>query len=181
MREMSDLDLLAVQAKTDRRSRENVLLSMRPLVGWLASKYRRRLLEQEDLFQVGWVGVNDAINDYEPSVAGFRSYATKRAKWKIFAELHKYTRPHRGMEREYVGMMDFEGDGHCPWASRSADQEVYARAHELIRKAKDNQQQTVLLGMLSGHSYEEIGAQMGVTRARVEQVVRAIENENPHT
>src|SRR5215213_10256392 len=67
---------LALLAKTDRRTADALVRELEPFIGWVAGKQLGLGVSQDELVQMGRVGVLGAIQSYKPRKgASFEAYA----------------------------------------------------------------------------------------------------------
>lgn len=90
-------DLLERMSKGDKRAREILINSNLRLVVSKAKQYDWCGMAQEDLFQVGFMGLIEAVNRFDPSkctskCAGFRAYALHWIDGELMKATKEYTR-----------------------------------------------------------------------------------------
>jgi RNA polymerase sigma factor (sigma-70 family) len=85
-RELDDLEQLVMRAKTgDRRALDRVIMALEPMVRHFAGQYRR-FGDHDDRMQEGRIGVTDALETWDPTVAGaihFKAFAKSHIRGKV--------------------------------------------------------------------------------------------------
>jgi RNA polymerase sporulation-specific sigma factor len=97
----------------DDDSRERIILAYRPMVFWLAKKFRAPYGSFQDLLQEGMVGLISAVDNFEPERSNrFTTYAYYKVKGRMANFLQRVeARAPRPVEDEFLERPDaFEAD-----------------------------------------------------------------------
>jgi RNA polymerase sporulation-specific sigma factor len=97
----------------DEESREKLILAYRPMVFWLAKKFRAPYSSYPDLIQEGMVGLIGAVDKFEPARSNkFITYAYYKVKGQMVNFLQRSeARAPRPVEEEYLERPDcFDAD-----------------------------------------------------------------------
>ena len=138
--------------------------------------------EYEDLIQVGFVGLCLAAIGYQPEGGvSFSTYASTCIRKQILRHNQIWSRKKRDLSMECYSLderlrsaTDTFGVTHKDllFSSQSVEDEAMADAlMDAVMSLSSERQRDVLLQHINGYTLSEIGDRMGVTRARVGQIL----------
>jgi RNA polymerase sporulation-specific sigma factor len=110
---MEEKELWEKNGLGDEKSREKLILTYRPMVYWLAKKFRVPYNSYPDLIQEGMVGLIVAVDNFEPSRSNkFITYAYYKIKGRMANFLERSeSRAPIAVEDEYLERSDsFDAD-----------------------------------------------------------------------
>ena len=153
----------------DMQARQQLVASLRPRLTNMARYYARCCREDfDDLLGEAWFAVFDALDVVDVEIGQPDQYLLKRARWRMLDYI-KWARRRRCTEPE-------EG---CPEA-RCEDTAWVVLDDALLatlQRCLSQTQQTVLTGLMKGHTWREVAQQMGCTSANVAYHVRQIRRQ----
>lgn len=159
--------VLAAQ-QGDEAALSRLAAEMMPFVWRLAAKYKSVLLDRDDLFQEGMLGLLSAVRSFSPERgASFRTYAAVCVNNRIVSAL-------RGANGVQLVPLD---DRVLPDAAQSPEEAQLLRdAYEtLLQRMRDRlsaTEQTVLHLFLNGLSYREIAEETGLPQKAVDNALQ---------
>lgn len=162
------LTALALAAQQgDKAALSRLAAEMVPFVRQLAAKYKSVLLDSDDLFQEGMLGLLAAVRSFsEQGGASFRTYAAVCVKNRIVSAL-----------RETHGVQLVPLDERIPDGAQSPEEaqllrDACAMLLQSIRERLSAREQTVLHLFLNGLSYREIAQRTGMSPKAVDSALQ---------
>ncbi len=146
------------------------------LVYYTISRYYPANIGDDDIIQEGMLGLFRAVNDYNPEKGAFSTYAIRKIRGAISNEFKKaaYKVPTVSLDglRE-----DDSGDDFALIDLIVGDpDEGYTDWTPLMKKLTD-QEKVVFNGLLEGNTQSDMARAMGLSRQRVEQIMRKIKKK----
>ena len=158
------MDTVLLRARAgDAAAREALRERLRPRLESLAGYYAARTgMDAADLLQEAWLAVFEALPVVDVRVGTPAQFLLKHARWQILDHI-------RWSNRRRHEPLDSLGEG------VAEDSEVEARllVAELERRLSGRQKR-ILRGLLDGHTWRQIGDDLGCTSANVAYHVRGI-------
>ena len=187
-----DWSAWAVRAKTDRDVRQWFVIANEPLCRHFANKFRHSL-DLDDAMQAARIGVNRAIDKFDPSKGAWSTYAHQWIRAEVTqarAQVPTVSGFRRtlAMGRELTDMQraayaslstdaDIEGSNGDDWESKMLVlfEESNVDDLQLWREAFKSTRLTAREGQIfdllfRGHKPAEVARAIGVSRQRVQQI-----------
>ncbi len=172
------LSALALSAQQgDEAALSRLAAEMMPLVRSLAAKYKSLLLDGDDLFQEGMLGLLAAVRTFsEDGGASFRTYASVCVNNRIISALRKST---GGAQAAQFVPFD---DRFLPDAAQSPEEQQLLReeCEKLLHSVSTRlspAERTVLRLFLNGFSYKEIAEKTGTTPKSVDNALQRVRHK----
>ena len=172
------LSALALSAQQgDEAALSRLAAEMMPIVLSLAAKYKSLLLDGDDLFQEGMLGLLAAVRTFsEDGGASFRTYASVCVNNRIVSALRKST---GGAQAAQFVPFD---DRFLPDAVQSPEEQQLLReeCEKLLHSVSTRlspAEQTVLRLFLNGFSYKEIAEKTGTTPKSVDNALQRVRHK----
>lgn len=169
---------LALSAQRgDREALSHLAAEMIPLVRSQAAKYKSFLLDRDDLFQEGMLGLLSAVRTYSKNGgASFRTYAAVCIHNHIVSALRKSTGG--AQAAEFVPL----DDRFLPDAAQSPEEQQMLRdeCEKLLQSVSTRlspAERTVLRLFLNGFSYKEIAEKIGTTPKSVDNALQRVRHK----
>ncbi|MGN7611350.1 FliA/WhiG family RNA polymerase sigma factor [Magnetococcales bacterium HHB-1] len=147
----------AIEKEWNSLSREEIILKYSPLVRYVVSRIALKLpqsIEQDDLYQVGVLGLIDAVSKYDPQRAiKFQTYAEFRIRGAILDELRSLDWVPRAVRQTASQIQDAYNKLESRLQRPAEDQEV---ASELGMDVKTFYNQLDSVRNLSIVSFEDL-------------------------
>lgn len=147
------------------------------LVYYTISRYYPTHIGDEDIIQEGMLGLFRAVNDFDPEKGAFSTFAIYKIRGAIANEFKKVSRRVPTVSLDGMRGSDSD-DGECTldqFIVGSPD-EGYTDWTPLMKKLTD-QEKVVLKGLIEGNTQADMARAMGVSRQRVEQIMRKIKKK----
>lgn len=161
----------------DLVSQDKLRKSLTPRLESLAGYYASRTgMDSADLLQEAWVAVFEALPEIDVTIGTPVQFLLKHARWQILDHIRwNKKRTHDALDEMPVETQElacssfsdshgFEGEG---------DVETKLLVEDLEGKLNVRQQK-ILRGLLRGHTWRQIGDELGCTSANVAYHVRGI-------
>ncbi|MDI9585991.1 MAG: sigma-70 family RNA polymerase sigma factor [Acidobacteriota bacterium] len=153
----------------DKEARQQLVAALRPRLTNMARYYARCCHEDfDDLLGEAWFAVFESLDVVDIEIGQPDQFLLKRARWRMLDYI-KWARRRRCTEPEDT----------CPEAQCEdsawvvLDEALLATLLECLSET----QQTVLNGLMKGHTWREVAQQMGCTSANVAYHVRQIRRQ----
>lgn len=146
------------------------------LVYYTIRRYYSKHINDDDIIQEGMIGLYRAVMDYDPEKGQFSTHAVHKIRGAISQAIKIITR--RAPTVSLDGMRDNYEDGEYTldqFIVGSPD-EGYTDWTPLMKKLTD-QEKVVLNGLIEGNTQSDMARVMGVSRQRVEQIMRKIKKK----
>lgn len=176
-RNVSEKLVLSAQ-QGDEAAFSRLVAEMMPLVRRQAAKYKSILLDGDDLFQEGMLGLLSATHSYRSGEALFETYAMVCVNNSILSALRKST---GGKSVRAVDSVPLD-DCLLPNSILSLEEQHDLRdeCERLLRFVQtrlSKKEQTVLQLFLNGFSYNEIAAKTGITSKSVDNALQRVRHK----
>ena len=161
-------DTLVRRAKTgDNYARQALAERVRLRLERMASYYASRSGEEyEDLLQEAWLTFFQALNEVDFRIGSPAHYLLKRAKWRILDVIKSNRR------RRHDSMADMEETFRSP---HNAARDGLAEATcDQMRTRLSDVQRAILLDLMDGYTWREVGARRGFSSANVAYHIKRI-------
>ena len=175
---MYPVNALLIRARSgDLAAQESLRKSLTPRLESLAGYYASRTgMDAADLLQEAWVAVFEAVAEVDVSIGTPVQFLLKHARWQILDHIRwNKKRSHDALDEMPVETQEMAkssfSDSHgfeC-----SDDIETKLLVEDLEGKLSVRQQK-ILRGLLGGHTWRQIGDELGCTSANVAYHVRGI-------
>ena len=163
------MDTVLLRARAgDAAAREALRERLRPRLESLAGYYAARTgMDAADLLQEAWLAVFEALPIVDVRVGTPAQFLLKHARWQILDHIRWSNRRHEPLDDLDEDLADDRG--------RHGASEAEARllVAELERRLS-RRQVRILRGLLDGHTWRQIGDDLGCTSANVAYHVRGI-------
>jgi RNA polymerase sporulation-specific sigma factor len=151
----------------DELSREQIILAHRPLVFWLAKKFRVPYGTYPDLIQEGMLGLIGAVDNFDPARGNkFATYAYYKVRGRMMNFLQRSeARAPRPVEDEYLERRDsFDADlDRMEWRISLGEglNALRGRERDIVRSI-----------IVEGRSVSDIAAEQGVGTSHIYRLQR---------
>jgi RNA polymerase sigma-70 factor (ECF subfamily) len=161
-------DTLVRRAKTgDAHARQLLAERMRLRLERMASYYASRSGEDyEDLLQEAWLTFFQALQEVDFRIGTPAHYLLKRAKWRILDVIKSNRR------RRHDSIGEMEETFRAP--HNSARDGVTEAACSQIQTLLTDVQRVILLDLMEGYTWREVGARRGFSSANVAYHIKRI-------
>lgn len=150
-------DAAAIRAVVDR---------LRPRLTRMAQYYAVRVSEDaDDLLQEAWLGLLDGLREVDVTIGSPEQFLIQRARWRLLDAVK------RGQVRRCLPLDMGIGERADPLRDTAWEE---AMAAEFARILKTTQRE-ILLCLLRGLTWREVGEQLGCSSANVAYHVRQIQ------
>lgn len=143
---------------------------LRPRLESLAGYYAARTgMDQADLLQEAWLAVFEALPTVDMKIGTPSQFLLKHARWQILDHI-------RWSNRRRCEPLDALGDGVVDETNAQigpSDVEARLLVSALERRLNQRQRR-ILRGLMDGHTWRQIGDDLGCTSANVAYHVRGI-------
>ena len=172
------MNTILIRARSgDVAAQESLRRALSPRLESLAGYYASRTgMDAADLLQEAWVAVFEALADVDITIGTPAQYLLKHARWQILDHIRwNKKRTHDALEdmtieTEEMGKNNFGTSHNLPSAG---DVEASLLIDELESRLSERQRH-ILHGLLDGHTWRQIGDDLGCTSANVAYHVRGI-------
>lgn len=169
----------------DEEARQILIERNLRLVAHIAKKYAHSGIDQDDLVSIGSIGLIKAVRSYKPESGRLATYASRCIENEILMALrgNKKTRGDVSLnmpigsdpEGNEIMLMDILGTDENLISDEVTLHIESARAVELIEKALDQRERTVVMlryGLMNGtpHPQHEVAAVLGISRSYVSRI-----------
>lgn len=155
------LNTLVRRAKTgDHTARQLLAEHMRLRVERMAKYYASRSGEDfEDLLQEGWLTLFQALQEVDFRIGSPAHYLLKRAKWRMLDVIKSNKR------RRHAPLVEMEEIFQAP--HNAAREGLAGAACARMETSLTDVQRTILLDLMEGYTWREVGARRGFSSANV--------------
>jgi RNA polymerase sporulation-specific sigma factor len=190
--EMSEREILIRAQNGDKKASEYLLHKYRSLVRYLINTYFLKGAEKDDLFQIGMIGLWQAVIDYRCDISvSFNSFARICIQRHIITAIKSASRMKQYPLNGYLSMDRNMGDEEWTRSLEEtlsldeiADPEEMILRNEDTRRVKEMLQQLlstfewkVLAGYQVGKSYQEIARELRVKTKSVDNALVRIKKK----
>lgn len=173
-------EALVIQAQSgDTDALTELVCRYLPLIRQKASGYTTSLTDRDDLIQEGLIGLLAAVDGYRGDKgAAFKTYCYVCVQNKMLTDLEKRSSDKRQVMQNYLPLDEVE----CSSVNDDNDDPfsiiVAKESRELFMEKANNvlsalERDTLSL-YLSGHSYEEIAAQLNLSMKAVDNALQRV-------
>ena len=162
------VELLVRQAKAgDHKARRLLAEQLRVRVERMAHYYASRSGEEyEDLLQEAWLTLFQALQDVNFSIGSPSCYLLKRAKWRMLDVIKSNRR------RQHASLADFEET--YPSTQNAASDGLAGAECVQLQSHLTEVQRKILLDLMEGCTWREVGARRGFSSANVDYHLKRI-------
>lgn len=155
-----ELDELLLQAKYDKEAVKKIVNSFLKAVKWTISRFHVNKNDEEDLFQIGCIGLLDAIKTYDSKKnTKFNTYAFSKIRNSVLNEFQKNEKFNKiiSLDKEIFDKVDM------------IDTMGYEEHHETTYTVVnflnnlDGKEKDIILRIADGDTYREIGESYNMT------------------
>ena len=161
----------------DLASQDKLRKSLTPRLESLAGYYASRTgMDSSDLLQEAWVAVFEALPEIDVTIGTPVQFLLKHARWQILDHIRwNKKRTHDALDEMPVETQELAtssfSDSHG--FEDEGDVETKILVEDLETRLSTRQQK-ILRGLLRGHTWRQIGDELGCTSANVAYHVRGI-------
>lgn len=154
------------------RLRQALTPRMESLAGYYAS---RTGMDANDLLQEAWVAVYEVLPSVDTSIGTPTQYLLKHARWQILDHIRwNKKRSHDAIEDMPVETAELaQNNVATPNLGVASDVETRLLIEDLQERL-NVRQKAILKGLMDGHTWRQIGDELGCTSANVAYHVRGI-------
>lgn len=173
-------EALVIQAQNgDTDALTELVVRYLPLIRQKASSYTTSLADRDDLIQEGLIGLLSAVDGYQDSKgAAFKTYCYVCVQNKMLTDLEKRSSDKRQAMQNYLPLDEVEcssvnddnDDPFCIIAAKESRELLMEKAKSLLSALERD----TLSLYLSGHSYEEIAAQLNLSIKAVDNALQRV-------
>lgn len=173
-------EALVIQAQNgDTDALTELVCRYLPLIRQKASSYTTSLIDRDDLIQEGLIGLLSAVDRYRDGKgAAFKTYCYICVQNKMLTDLEKrFSNKQQAMQNylpldqaECSSMHDNNDDPFCIIEAKESRKLLMEKAKTLLSPLE----QDTLSLYLSGHSYEEIAAQLNLSIKAVDNALQRV-------
>jgi RNA polymerase sigma-70 factor (ECF subfamily) len=178
LRRDSKVNTILIRARGgDLAAQEKLRAALTPRLESLAGYYASRTgVEASDLLQEAWVAVFEAVAEVDVTIGTPIQYLLKHARWAILDHIRwNKKRTHDALEELTVETQEATESAFCADHGFEDSGDVETRLLVADLETRLNaRQKTILRGLLQGHTWRQIGDEMGCTSANVAYHVRGI-------
>lgn len=166
------MDTVLLRARAgDVAAQETLRERLRPRLESLAGYYAARTgMDAADLLQEAWLAVFEALPTVDLGVGTPAQFLLKHARWQILDHI-------RWSNRRRCEPLDNLDEGLAAWGAAGPAGVSDVEARLLIADLEqrlNRRQKYILRGLLDGHTWRQIGDDLGCTSANVAYHVRGI-------
>jgi RNA polymerase sigma factor (sigma-70 family) len=183
-----ELSALTIRARTDRRAGDQLVRVMLRYVESFAKQFSP-VMDDEDMVSVGILGLWRAVQNYDPEMGTFPTYAAWWIKSYMREERRKrptvcLTRNDIAKGEKAVGLMSLDSpfgesgetyedalpdEDTVDPVSQIQSKEERVRVQQALAKMSPRKRE-VILGRMAGKTLQEIGDKIGISREGVRQI-----------
>jgi RNA polymerase sigma factor (sigma-70 family) len=172
------VNTLLIRARSgDLRAQEKLRDTLTSRLESLAGYYASRTgMDSADLLQEAWVAVFEALAEVDVTIGTPVQFLLKHARWAILDHIRwNKKRSHDALDEMPVETQETTESAFCAdhGFEGTDDVEVKLLVEDLEQRL-NARQKTILRGLLAGHTWRQIGDEMGCTSANVAYHVRGI-------
>jgi RNA polymerase sigma factor (sigma-70 family) len=160
-------------SRAQDRLRKNLTPRLESLAGYYAS---RTGMDANDLLQEAWLAVYEVLPSVDTNIGTPSQYLLKHARWQILDHIRwNKKRSHDALEELPVETEEHSQNNFATRSNLPETSEVETRMLLEILEARLNvRQKAILRGLMEGHTWRQIGDELGCTSANVAYHVRGI-------
>jgi len=178
--DLSDEELVFAAQNKDTNAWTELIYRYLPNIRYKAGNYTDFPADRDDLIQEGLIGLLNAVNTYNSDKgASFKTYCHVCVQNKILTELERRSNSKQQALQNYLPLEDLlpssvtDGGGEDPFSIIVAQEDRDLRMAKAKALLSDLEQETLTL-YLSGHSYEEMAAQLNLSTKTIDNALQRI-------
>jgi RNA polymerase sigma-70 factor (ECF subfamily) len=176
--EIQTVNTLLTRARSgDAAAQERLRETLRPRLESLAGYYASRTgMDAADLLQEAWLAVFEVLPEVDETIGTPAQYLLKHARWQILDHIRwNKKRSHDALDDMPIETADRAQNCFAVSSGTPSAGDVEARLLvEDLESRLSHRQRAILRGLLDGHTWRQIGDQLGCTSANVAYHVRGI-------
>lgn len=161
----------------DTRAQERLRKSLTPRLESLAGYYASRTgMDANDLLQEAWLAVYEVLPTVDTTIGTPSQYLLKHARWQILDHIRwNKKRSHEALDNQAVETEELTQSHFSSRPNQPESADVETRLFlEILEKRLNTRQRAILRGLMEGHTWRQIGDELGCTSANVAYHVRGI-------
>jgi RNA polymerase sigma factor (sigma-70 family) len=161
----------------DRMAQDRLRKTLSPRLESLAGYYASRTgMDAGDLLQEAWVAVYEVLPTVDTTIGTPTQYLLKHARWQILDHIRwNKKRSHAAIEDMPVETVEMSENNFATTPNSSVAGDVETRMLiEDLEGRLSVRQKAILKGLIDGHTWRQIGDDLGCTSANIAYHVRGI-------
>lgn len=179
MAQWSDEELLAAIRQESEDAFAQLVINYMPMIQRLATRFRKALVDSEDLAQEGLLGLLSAARHYESGSVEFPAFAYVCIRRRMLSAVRKASRQKECPLADMLWEEELENfpagkDGNADPAHVLLQREEEEQLLGQLRETLTDLEYHVLILYLAAYTYEELAKKLGVSTKTVDNALQRV-------